>query len=177
MQRKPSRRRFLSTTGKAAGLLLLPSARTAMKNKATLNRRQFLSGAAAGLTILPSARLVRAYEANQRLHLAVFGTMYNATHMLAATHLYNAPIVAICDPDQRHIAKALKSWDDLAARLDTAPRPGDRAWAEKYRRMAQGEGVKVYADVRRMLDEMSDSIDALVVSHYDHLHGVTCGPV
>lgn len=101
--------------------------------------------------------------------------MYNATHMLAAPHLYNAPIVAICDPDQRHIAKALKSWDDLAARLDTAPRPEDRAWAEKYRRLAQGEGIKVYADVRRMLDEMSDSIDALVVSHYDHLHGVTCG--
>jgi hypothetical protein len=41
--------------------------------------------------------------------------------------------------------------------------------------MAQGEGVKAYSDIRRMFDEMADSIDALVVSHYDHLHGVACG--
>jgi hypothetical protein len=42
--------------------------------------------------------------------------------------------------------------------------------------MADGEGVKVYTDVRRLFDEVEDSIDAVVVSHYDHLHGVCCGP-
>jgi len=148
MKRAPNRRSFLSTAGTAtAGLLLLPSARTAF-----------------------------GYRANERLNLAIFGGMYNAAHMLAAPHVYNAPIVALCDPDQRKVAKVLKRWKDLAARLETAKRPEERAWAEKYERMAQGEGIKIYADIRRMLDEMSASIDALVVSQYDHLHGVSCGP-
>jgi hypothetical protein len=145
-----------------------------MKVKTT--RRRFLAGAAAGLTILPSARMARAYQANESLRLAVFGTMYNAAHMLSAPHLYNAPIVALCDPDRRKIAEATKRWDETASQLENAPNTDHREWAETYRRMARGEGVKFYADVRRMLDEMGDSTDALVVSHYDHLHGVACGP-
>jgi hypothetical protein len=138
-------------------------------------RRRFLAGTAAGLTILPSVRLVRAAEANERLRLAVFGTMYNSAHLLFAPHIYNAPVVALCDPDRRHLSKALQRWEEAAARMENAQNPNDRPWAEKYRAMAQGEGVKLYADPRRMFDEMADSIDALVVSHYDHLHGVTCG--
>jgi predicted dehydrogenase len=144
-----------------------------MEKKTT--RRRFL-GAAAGLTILSSADFVRGCQANERLNLAVFGGMYNAEHMLLAPHLYNAPIVALCDPDQRKITQAAQRWDDAAARLESAPRPEDRQWAERYRRMARGEGVKFYSDIRRMFDEMADSIDALVVSQYDHLHGVACGP-
>jgi len=139
-------------------------------------RRQFLAGTAAGLTILPSVRLVRAYEANERLNLAVFGTMYNAQHFLYASHIYNAAIVALCDPDGRRIAKASTRWDETAARLETAKKPDDRRCAERYRRMAKGEVVKIHSDIRRLFDEMSDDIDALVVSHYDHLHGITCGP-
>jgi predicted dehydrogenase len=144
-----------------------------MDAKAT--RRQFL-GAAAGFTILSSARLVRGCEANERLNLAVFGGMYNAQHMLSAPHLYKAPIVALCDPDQRKITENLQRWEETAARLESAPRAEEREWADRYRRMARGEGVKLYSDIRRMFDEMAGSIDALVVSHYDHLHGVACSP-
>jgi hypothetical protein len=147
-----------------------------MTSTSPMNRRRFLAGSVAGVTILSAARSVRSSEANDRLNLAVIGTMYNAAHMLSAPHLYNAPIVAFCDPDQRKLALAAKHWNEAAARLDNAPKPADRAWAERYRRMARGEGVKVYSDVRRMFDEMHDAIDALVVSHYDHLHGVSCGP-
>jgi hypothetical protein len=141
-----------------------------------MNRRRFLAGAAAGVTILSSAHRVRSYEANERLNLAVVGTMYNAAHMLSAPHLYNAPIVAFCDPDQRKLPQAAKHWNEAAARLEGSTKTADREWALKYRQMARGEGVKIYSDVRRMFDEMQDSIDALVVSHYDHLHGVACGP-
>ncbi len=42
-------------------------------------------------------------------------------------------------------------------------------------RMAQGEGVKIFADIRKLFGEMADQIDALVVSDYDHFHGVACG--
>jgi len=140
------------------------------------SRRTFLSTAAAGLTILPSARTVRAYEANERLQLAVFGTMYNASHMLAAPHLYEAPIVAFCDPDERKIEKGFKKWETLAAKLETSGTPENRKAAERYRRMAKGEGVKPFQDIRKLQEEMGDSIDALVVSQYDHFHGVSCGP-
>ena len=139
------------------------------------SRRRFLAGAAAGLTILPSVRLARAYQANERLNLAVLGTMYNAEHFLSASHIYNASVVALCDPDRRNIAKTLARWKENAARMEAADNPTDRQSAERYRRMAEGEGVTMHADIRRLFDEMSDSVDALVVSHYDHLHGVACG--
>jgi hypothetical protein len=144
-----------------------------MNTKAS--RRRFLAGAAAGLTILPAARLVRGYEANERLNLAVFGTMYNASHMLLAPHIYNAPIVALCDPDQRKITKAIGRWKDAATQIENAANEDNRHWAARYRRMAAGEGVTFYSDLRRLFDEMAGSIDALVVSHYDHLHRVACG--
>ncbi|MFO7907436.1 MAG: Gfo/Idh/MocA family protein [Planctomycetota bacterium] len=141
-----------------------------------MSRRRFLAGATAGVTILPSARMVFGYQANEQLRLAVFGTMYNASHMLLAPHIYGTPIIALCDPDQRKTSQAFKRWKESAARLVNAEDPGEREWGERYRRMSQGEDIHLYSDIRRMLDEMDDSIDALVVSHYDHLHGVSCGP-
>lgn len=134
----------------------------------TTTRRQFLATAAAGLTILPSARMVRGTEANERLNLAVMGTMYNAAHMLKAPHLYNAPIVAFCDPDTRNVAKAQAMWKEEAERTEPP-------WSERYRRMAAGQDIAIHSDIRKLLDEQGDSIDALVVSYYDHLHGVACG--
>lgn len=139
------------------------------------SRRQFLAGAGAGLTMLTSSGLVRAAEGKGRLNLAVFGTMYNAMHMLSAPHLYNAPIVALCDPDGRNFVTAFKLWEETAAKLGASKKPEDREWAGKYQRMAKGEGVKTYTDIRRLFSQMADSIDAVVVSHYDHLHGVACG--
>jgi hypothetical protein len=144
--------------------------------KGRMNRRSFLgaaAGGAGGLLILPYARMARAYEANERLRLAVFGTMYNAGHFLTASHIYNAEVAAVCNVDQRKMAGVFKQWEETAQRV-----AGEANWAryaEHYRRLARGEGVKVYADVRRMFGEMGDEIDALVVSEVDHLHGVACG--
>jgi hypothetical protein len=148
--------------------------------RATLtNRREFLASsftAGTGLLVLPSARLACAAAANQRLNVAVFGTMYNAQHFLTAIHIYdNAEFVAFCNPDQRKFPGVLKSWQETAERLEGAGNARERRAAGQYRKMVTGKAVKFYSDIRRLFDEMEDSIDALVVSDYDHFHGITCG--
>jgi hypothetical protein len=130
---------------------------------------------AAGLMILPSARIAFAAQANERLRLAVFGAMYNAEHFLTAAHIYNADLVAICNPDQRKIHGILKRWDEAAQKLGRSAKADDQRAAEQYRRLAQREGLKVYADIRRLFAEMAGQIDALVVSDYDHFNGAACG--
>lgn len=141
-------------------------------------RRRFLSSAGRGLggvAILSSARLAHAYQANERLRLAVFGNMYNASHFLTASHIYNAEVVAFCTPDRRKVPGVLKQWEEQARRMANAQKPDEQRIGERYGRMAKGEGVKICADVRRLFGEMSDQVDALVVSDYDHFHGVACG--
>jgi hypothetical protein len=143
-----------------------------------MRRRRFLmrGGAAAGaLLILPSARLARAYAANERLNLAVFGNMYNAAHFLTAVHHHRAGIVALCNPDQRKIPGIFDQWRDQADTWAASENRTEREAAPLYRQLAAGDNVKVYADVRRMFADMAGQIDALVVSDFDHFHGVTCG--
>ena len=147
MHQRPARRRFLTVAGLSLG----------------------------GLTILPSTRLAFAYQANQRLRLAVFGAMYNAAHFLPASHVHNAEVVAFCTPDQRKVPGVLKQWEEQARRLASSQDPEQQRIAEQYGRMARGERVKILADVRRLFGEMAGQVDALVVSDYDHFHGVACG--
>jgi hypothetical protein len=149
-----------------------------MKTRTPLNRRVFLAraaGSAGCLCLLPSVRMVGAYPANERLRLAVFGTLYNAEHFLTAAHIYNAELVAFCSPDQRKFPDLLKRWDETAQKLASSPRANEQRAAEHYRHLARREGLKVYTDIRRLFVEMADQVDALVVSDYDHFHGVTCG--
>ena len=108
-------------------------------------RRDFLAGAArgaGGLLILSSARTVRAYQANERMRLAVFGKMYNAQHFLIAAHIYNAELVAVCNPDQRAMPDVRKLWQQQADNLASSPNADQQRAAEQYRRLAQGEGAK-----------------------------------
>jgi len=151
-----------------------------LTNSATrrVSRRRFLAtslGGAAGLLILADARSARTYQANERLNLAVFGKMYNAEHFLTGAHLHNADIVAICNPDQRRIPEVFQRWDEVARQWSASENPQQRQAAAQYRRLADRQGVEVYADVRRMFAEMAQRIDAVIVSDYDHFHGVACG--
>jgi len=146
--------------------------------KTQLHRRSFLArllGGAAGLLILPSAQMARAFPANERLRLAVFGAMYNAEHFLTAFHIYNADLVAVCNPDQRKIPGIVQRWEETAQKLGASAKADEQRAGERYRRLARLEGLGIYADIRRMFDEMGGRIDALVVSDYDHFHGVACG--
>lgn len=140
----------------------------------TVTRRRFLAGAATGAAALRSIDAFGFSNASGRLNLAVFGTMYNAAHFLTASHIYGASVVALCDPDERNIAKAFQGWKETATRLEANESPQDRKWAKRYHRLAEGKDIKIYSDIRRLFDDLTDSIDALVVSHYDHLHAVAC---
>lgn len=149
-----------------------------VSNPREVVRRQFLAAAGkgiGGLLVLSAARAARTYAASERLRLAVFGNMYNAAHFLTASHIYNADVAAVCNVDRRKIPPILKSWAEQAAKLGQAQDAAARSAAERYRRMAQGEGVKVLADIRQLFAAMADEFDALVVSEYDHLHAVACG--
>jgi hypothetical protein len=140
-----------------------------------LSRRTLLARAAGGVLLLPSARAALAYAANARLRLAVFGNRYNASHFLVAAHTDDTEIVALCNPDQRTIPAIRKTWGEQAGKLEQASGEGARQAAARYRRWAAGEEVKVFADIRRLVGTMADGFDALVVSDYDHFHGVACG--
>ncbi len=143
-----------------------------------LTRRRLLAGAGGvggGWLVLRSPRTAFAYDANQRLRLALFGNLYNAAAFVTGAHVYNAELVALGNVDQRKIPDIFKKWDELARRLDDPRNPQQRDAARRYRRLAQGEGVTIFADIRQLFGEMADRIDALVVSEYDHLHGVACG--
>jgi len=111
-----------------------------------LNRRDFLRNAAfrgAGLIILSDSRLVRGTQANERLNVAGIGIGgRGAADVNGVGATEN--IVALCDVDEKHTAQTF----------------------EKYPQ------AKPYKDFRKMLDEMQDKIDAVVVGTPDHTHAV-----
>ncbi|MBL9207803.1 MAG: Gfo/Idh/MocA family oxidoreductase [Opitutaceae bacterium] len=139
------------------------------------NRRRFLGtvGGAAGLLILKDARSARTYQANEKLRVAAVGIggmgAWNLAHFAGenvefleqsmlikpANHpvMTGENIVALCDVDDRPANRLVRGRRNPAA--------------ETFARYPQ---AKRYSDYRRMLDEMDDQIDAVVVSTPDHLH-------
>ena len=111
-----------------------------------LNRRDFLRSAAlnsAGLVILSNSRLVRGTQANEKLNVACIGVGgRGAADVNGVGATEN--IYALCDVDEKHAAQTF----------------------EKYPQ------AKRYKDFRRMLDEIQDKIDAVVVGTPDHIHAV-----
>src|SRR4030042_217652 len=111
-----------------------------------LNRRDFLRSAAfsgAGLVILSDSRLVRGTQANEKLNVAGIGIGgRGAADVNGVGETEN--IVALCDVDEKHAA-------------------------ETFEREPQ---AKRYKDFRKMLDEMQNKIDAVVVGTPDHTHAV-----
>jgi predicted dehydrogenase len=111
-----------------------------------LNRRDFLRSAAfsgAGLIILSDSRLVRGTQANEKLNVAGIGIGgRGAADVNGVGETEN--IVALCDVDEKHAAQTF----------------------ERYPQ------AKRYKDFRKMLDEMQDKIDAVVVGTPDHTHAV-----
>jgi hypothetical protein len=142
-----------------------------------MNRRRFLAGAAggaAGLTILPAGRLAFGYQANERLNLAVVGVAgyAAATAFMPAIHRYeNVGIAALCDVDQRKVAPALERWRTFAAEWPRSSNEEERRAADVYRRLAENN-PPLFEDFRRMLGEMADRIDAVVVATPDHTHTI-----
>ena len=110
-----------------------------------LTRRQLLGRAGALGAALPLSRVCRADDAASDVvriaHVGVGGMGRSDLNSVASSP--HANIVGLCDIDAGRLAGAAKSFPD----------------------------ARTFADYRRMLDELSDSIDAVVVSTPDHMHG------
>ncbi|HPC93738.1 MAG TPA: Gfo/Idh/MocA family oxidoreductase [Sedimentisphaerales bacterium] len=108
-----------------------------------LTRRTFLRNAAwagSGLVILSDSRLVRGTVANSKLNIAGIGIGGRGAANVEGVASEN--IVALCDVDEAHAAKTFE----------------------------QHPGAKRYKDFRKMLDEMHNQIDAVVIGTPDHTH-------
>jgi len=108
-----------------------------------LTRRNFLRKAAwsgAGLVILQNSRLVRGTAANEKLNIAGIGVGGRGADDMDGVAGEN--IVALCDVDHTHAAKTFARFPD----------------------------AKRYTDFRKMLYEVQDDIDAVVIGTPDHTH-------
>jgi len=108
-----------------------------------LTRRDFLRNATwggAGLVILSNSRLVRGTQANERLNIAGIGVGGRGADDVNGVGGEN--IVALCDVDHQHAAKTFEQFPN----------------------------AKRYKDFRKMLDEIQDKIDAVVIGTPDHTH-------
>lgn len=108
-----------------------------------LTRRAFLRNVTwggAGLVILSNSRLVRGTQANERLNIAGIGVGGRGAEDVNGVGGEN--IVALCDVDHQHAAKTFEQFPN----------------------------AKRYKDFRKMLDEIQDKIDAVVIGTPDHIH-------
>jgi len=110
-----------------------------------MSRRQFLGAASAlgAFTVVPSGVLAGGGASpSDTLNLAFAGAGGIAWSNLQSCDSQN--IVALCDVDSNRAQEAFNEYPE----------------------------AKKYADYRRMIDEMRDTIDAVVVSTPDHTHAV-----
>lgn len=121
--------------------------KTKTKTKTKTSRRDLLRwtlAAGAGYWVGGSMTPVRAQSANEKLNVAVIGVGGQGRSNLNA--VANQNVVALCDVDQQ--------------------RAGDA-----FERIPQ---ARKFEDFRRMFDQMSAEIDAVVVSTPDHTHFHPC---
>jgi hypothetical protein len=131
--------------------------------------------ASAGLLILPSARTAFGYPMNERFNLAVVGMAgYGAYYGFAGgIHRFdNVGYAHSCDVDLRKVQRVYNLWKQRAADWPQSERKQERkAAADHYRRLA-AKPPPLFADFRRMLDQANNEIDAVVVATPDHTHAV-----
>ena len=108
-----------------------------------LTRRRFLRNAAlagSGLIILSDSRSVRGTPANSKLNIAGIGVGGRGAADIEGVAGEN--LIALCDVDHKHAT----------------------ATFEKF------PAAKRYTDFRKMLEEIHDEIDAVVIGTPDHTH-------
>ncbi len=117
------------------------AARKSTSGRPTITRRQLLQStlaAGAGLTILPSGVFAGANAPSNKLNIALIGTWGRARAHFNAVKSEN--VVALCDVDERNLAKAAAIFPD----------------------------AKHYFDWRKCLEQKD--IDAIVCCTTDHVH-------
>jgi len=117
-----------------------------MRNPCRIDRRSFLSAAAVTSAVAIVPRHVLGGEQtppSQKLDIAGIGIGGMGNGDINSCAQAGENIVALCDPDARHLAGAAKRFPN----------------------------AKLYADFRRMLETQKD-IDAVVIATPDHVHAV-----
>jgi len=138
-----------------------------------ITRRGFLRNAActsAGLIVLANGRLVRGAEANEKLNLALVGVGGRGKWFVSTIPAMEN-VVALCDVDDRKLDGAFKQWQEDAKRFANSEHSWERNRAAEYKRLVETR-PKTYNDFRKMLDELGDGLDAVVVATPDHSHAV-----
>ncbi|HOX00987.1 MAG TPA: Gfo/Idh/MocA family oxidoreductase [Candidatus Paceibacterota bacterium] len=129
----------------------------------------------AGLMILPSARTAFGARANERLRLAVVGMAgYGAWHGFGESlhTLGNVRYAVSCDVDQRKVQRVYELWAKRAEEWAGSNQPEQRKAAAEYYGPLAARKPPLYADFRRMFDEAADQFDAVVVATPDHTHAI-----
>jgi len=112
-----------------------------------LKRRDFVKKVALGgasLFVLKDARAVWSYQANNKLNIAFVGAGGRGAALIDEFAKLGENIVALCDVDWNMAAGSFKKFPN----------------------------AKRYFDFRKMLDDMHNQIDAVVVATADHTHAV-----
>ena len=118
-----------------------------MTMKTRITRRKFVrSGALAGtgLLILRSAQSLWGAPANEKLNVALIGVGGRGSWFVDSMPGFGTRFAALCDVREDRLAKV----------------------GEKF------SEAKRYTDFRRMLEEMRDKIDGVIVAAPDHIHAV-----
>jgi hypothetical protein len=118
-------------------------------SRRVLLRKTALGGL--GLLLLDSSRSAYSYQANEKLNVALIGVGGRGRWFLdTIPRMEN--VVALCDVDNRKLTEDAES-------------------AESYKYLNKTKPKK-YRDFHRMLDEMRNQIDAVIVATPDHTHAV-----
>lgn len=140
--------------------------------KTRLTRRRFLGTTAAlgtGLAIVP-ARLVRGTTANERVNVALVGVGGRGGWFVDTIPRLEQ-VVAVCDVNEEKVAGAFRHWEEAGARYSASAQDWERRAGAEFQRLLENR-PKVFRDFRKMLDEMGDRVDAVVVATPDHSHAV-----
>lgn len=110
------------------------------------SRRQFIrsSAVAAAASTLSFPYINKALGANEKINVAAIGAGGKGSSDIDSVAACGGNIVAMCDVDENHLNAKAKKYTD----------------------------AKLFKDFRKMLEQMEKSIDAVIVSTPDHLHGV-----
>ncbi|HTD66579.1 MAG TPA: Gfo/Idh/MocA family oxidoreductase, partial [Candidatus Limnocylindria bacterium] len=119
-------------------------------------RRDFIKSTAlaAGVAAFSAPSFLRAQGANERINIACIGVGGKGSSDTDSAFNLGGNIVALCDIDSNTLSGKDKVLKDRATK---ANRTYD---------------AKLFKDWRKMFDEIGKSIDAVVVSTPDHVHGV-----
>ncbi len=126
-----------------------------------LNRRDFLkkSSFGAGLIIVPGyvvGTIPKQPSPASRINIAIVGVAGRG--QMAAIKSKSHNVVALCDVDKDRVVKA---------------RTGRGRFNKQFNAVIsdyEKKGARWYADYRLMFEEMTDQIDAVIISTPDHMH-------